>query len=137
MKQSYQIKKNGFTLIELLIVIAIIGILTSLALPSYLSYLQDGRRADAQHFVLQQVAVIERQYTREGKYRDAGSAADEFSIAATDYYSFTYTPANDGTEFTLKLTPITDSAQSGDRCSEMTINHLGETTAATADCWAA
>lgn len=137
MKTKYQIKQCGFTLIELMIVVAIIGILSAVAFPSYVSYMQDGRRAEVQHFVLQQVAILERQYTREGQYRDAGTGADEFAIATTDYYSFTYTPANSGTEFTLKMTPKTGSSQSSDRCGEMTINHFGETTGATDDCWGA
>ena len=39
----------GFTLIELLIAIAIIGIISSIAYPSYQSYVQKSRRADAKN----------------------------------------------------------------------------------------
>lgn len=40
-------KNNGFTLIELLISIAIIGILSSIALPSYQEYMRASKRTDA------------------------------------------------------------------------------------------
>jgi type IV pilus assembly protein PilE len=60
---------TGFTLIELMITVVIVGILASVAWPSYQSYLQRSRRADAQSLMLaiankqQQYLLDARQYT--------------------------------------------------------------------------
>lgn len=60
---------KGFTLIEVMIVVVIIGILASVAWPSYQSYLQRSRRAEAQTLMLtivnrqQQFLLDARQYT--------------------------------------------------------------------------
>ena len=108
---------KGFTLIEMMVVVAIMGILYSVALPAYSQYVQDGRRADIQQLMLQQVANLERRYTRLGFY------PDENNIVATDYYSFNYAPsaaaatinnANDSKTFILTATPNANSSQSND-----------------------
>ena len=47
MKQLKQRLQNGFTLIEVLIVVVILGILVSIAVPTYLKYVQKGYASDA------------------------------------------------------------------------------------------
>ena len=45
--------QRGFTLIEVMIVVAIVGILSAIAYPSYQEYVRRGHRAEARAGLLQ------------------------------------------------------------------------------------
>ena len=130
-------KLLGFTLVEILITLVIVGLLTAIALPGYQSFIHDARRVDAQQYLLQQVATLEREYTRLGGYPDDNVIAD------TEYYQFSYSPssvatsttteANDSTTFLLSASPI--SSQQSDKCGLLTINHQGSKTPVSSECW--
>tara|TARA_R110002051_G_scaffold286358_1_gene348896 strand:+ start:372 stop:818 length:447 start_codon:yes stop_codon:yes gene_type:complete len=132
---------SGFTLIELLIVVAILGILYSVAMPSYIEHMERSRRADIQQVMLQHVAVLERIYSRNGGYPNAFDTAKN-----TDFYTFTYTALNrvsgaaadanfKSRAFTLTATPKIGSAQAGDRCGALVIKHDGTQSADANSCW--
>ena len=53
MKHQRPTLQQGFTLIELMIVVAIVGILSAIAYPSYAEYIRRGHRADARAGLLQ------------------------------------------------------------------------------------
>lgn len=65
-------RTSGFTLTELLITIAIVAILTSIAVPSYLTSVQKSRRNDAKTAMVGLAQVLERRFTNANSY--TGSA---------------------------------------------------------------
>lgn len=56
------IRTHGFTLIEVLIALAILGIVASLAIPSYSEYVDRARNADAMSDIAEIQSAIERFY---------------------------------------------------------------------------
>ena len=67
-------KNRGMTLVELLIVVAIVAILASVALPSWNSQVQKARRADARN-TLMFVQVEQEKYRADnGSYASSMSA---------------------------------------------------------------
>src|SRR5688500_16029115 len=80
-------KQTGFTLIEVMITVAIVGILSMVAYPSYLSYIQKGKRATAQAGLME-LASKEQTYLLDRRVYTATLADLGFSVpqpVANDY----------------------------------------------------
>ncbi|MFC0118980.1 type IV pilin protein [Pseudoalteromonas xiamenensis] len=124
----------GFTLVELLIAIAILGILYSLAMPSYARYIQESRRNEAQQTMFQTATHLERIYTRQGGY------PKNYDVPVSEYYTFTYVPltAIDDDYFRaykLSAAPKSGSGQTGDICGTLSIDHQSKLGASSDGCW--
>ncbi|WP_238342798.1 type IV pilin protein [Polaromonas vacuolata] len=78
---------NGFTLIELLITVAVVGILTSIALPSYSRYIARGKITDAMA-ALADYSVKMEQYFQDN--RNYGSANTACPVTAANSLYFVY-----------------------------------------------
>ncbi len=119
---------RGFTLIELMVVVVIVGILASIAYPSYLKFVQASHRSDAQARLIEVSQAMERCFTEHNVYNDAACPS---SPDNTERYSVTL--AATATSYTLTATPQATGGQNSDKCGTMTVNHLGIQTPAT--CW--
>jgi general secretion pathway protein G len=62
---------NGFTLMEMLLAVAIMAVLTAIAIPAYNGYIDKSKNDLAISYLLAIQTEIERYYTREFHYPDA------------------------------------------------------------------
>lgn len=74
--------QKGFSLLELMIAVALIGILTAIAIPSYRNYVQRSARANAEADLISAAGAMERRKSQNFSYTGATAGT-----ANTDTFS--------------------------------------------------
>lgn len=130
-KPEYRRCSRGFTLIEVMIVVAVIGILTALAIPSYESYVRRGQRANAKSALMETAQWLERAATAAGQYPAAANIpADMLSVEGGRYANVVKlsapggaVPDVAGTTFFLSTAPT--GPQVNDECGTFSLTNTG------------
>jgi type IV pilus assembly protein PilE len=94
-------REAGFTLLELMIVVAIVSILATIALPAYNDYVMRGRIIEATSNLATKRTQLE-QYFQDNKTYEAAPACDDDSTTS-EYFNFNC-PTQDATHYTLTAT---------------------------------
>lgn len=125
--------QNGFNLVELMIVIAIVGIIASVAYPSYLNQVRSTKRADCAGALTSLANAMERHYSINGSYLAAATGGANTGVPAvftgncpvdggTANYTLTIQAATTST-YSLNAAPA--GAQTSDKCGTLSLSNTG------------
>ena len=131
---------RGLTLIEIMVVVALVGILASIALTSYQSQTRKSRRYAAQSCLMEQAQYMERYYTTANNPMSYTGAVLPEATCKTNlasYYTFSLTSASQA----FSVQAVASGAQTGDTdCRTLALNQAAQqssssATASTTGCW--
>ncbi|MDO9451479.1 MAG: type IV pilin protein [Stagnimonas sp.] len=142
----------GFTLIEVIVAVAIVGILATIAIPSYTKSIAKTKRRTAQVCLSSFATQMERYYTTNLRYCVDTTPADGtcdstvFTLPGLDCAStansgndYTYSAAVDSSTYTLTATPKTGQSTRDAVCGTLTLDQAGTRTASgtggVPECW--
>ncbi len=130
MKTARHPAQRGFTLIELMIVVAILGVLASIALPAYQQSVRAGARSEAQSLLLQVAANQERFYSDNNSYSTNADPLSDPAVATltspNGLYQVSVTACGGGAIgncFVATATP--QGNQTSDSCTTLTLSNTG------------
>ncbi len=141
-------KQKGITLVELMIVVVIVAILASIALPSYQQYVMRSKRVTAEGDLFAFRNAMQRFFAENNTYLGAANGGGNTGAPAaavfpaqspigsdTVAYNLTISAAT-ATSFTVQAAPT--GGQVGDDCGDLTLtstNVRGVSSSTVANCW--
>ncbi|WP_252272646.1 type IV pilin protein [Pseudomonas subflava] len=119
-------RHSGFTLIELMIVLVVLGILASLAFPSYSEYVKRGHRSEGQAFLNDASARQERYFAQNNTYITSTADIDKLGLkngrlSETGKYQLSLSRIDGDGGYTLTaMEQFSDT-----KCGDLILNALG------------
>jgi type IV pilus assembly protein PilE len=127
---------RGFSFVEVLLTLAIVAILSMIAIPAYTSHIAKLRRTQARLQLVQVAQFMQRFYSANDSYRQdrAGN-----QVSAQLPPMLTQSPAEGAAVYVLRIpdsqltdagyvlymAPVTPGAMAGDRCGTFTLSGAG------------
>ena len=143
-QQTFNRRQTGFTLPEIMFALAIVGILVSMAYPSFMDSLRQSRRSDAHSALLIASNKLERffsandTYTTDEELLGFFAEGDSPALSAGGHYTITVTPGNSGISSSYVVTAAAAAGQQQDAgCTTLTVDSTGRRTPdpRTSSCW--
>ena len=125
------IKQKGVTLIEMLIAVAIIGVLTAIAYPSYQDHVLKGHRTQAMGDLIKIQLALEESYTQNSAYdfTIVSNGSCSFCDTDKDRYTLELSSADAGYLITAKTKPL----QKNDECGKLSVDQTSK--GSPSKCW--
>ena len=139
-----RIHQKGFTLIEVMVVVVILSILVSIALPTYTEYVNKGRRSDAMAELMNAAQVQEQFILDRNTYSATVAGLGIDATSNEGHYTISVDAETTSCPITrcYSLTATAVGAQANDtQCASFTLTSAGIKTATDSvgnsanDCW--
>jgi len=147
----------GFTLIELMIVVAIIGVISAIAVPSYQESVRKSRRSEVRGQLLEVAQYLQRFYSQNDSFmQDRSGTATSIptalalvprtATAGNQAYTISFTTPIAGTTnpsvstFKIQAVRRVGGPMAGDKCGDFLLDNTGARSVANAtdtaaNCW--
>jgi type IV pilus assembly protein PilE len=134
-------RSRGTTLIELVVVLVIVGIVASMAIPGYRRHVLRTHRTEAMAALLSLAAAQEKFYLQHDTYAGTGDLAtappNGLGLQATTrhgWYALEIAAGADADGYAATATAV--GSQAADtHCASFALDQAGTRTATHADCW--
>src|ERR1035437_5045577 len=130
-------KVRGFSLIELMVAVAVVGILSMVAYPSYINYMIRSNRNVAKSDLMELQQNMERNYSLTNRYDQApdGTAVTINSTSVIPFkqsprtgtanYNITFSVAPTSLAYTLSAAPAGTLQLKDTQCATLTLTNAG------------